>query len=119
MELELNIVTDKPSRNGRIYPKEVLLKALKDKKEFPIVLDIDIDIKRVDITKIQAFSKSFDISEDGKVIIETGEVFGKILKKLKDEIIPIKLNPISVGTIKDNIVSDLNLIGFSLDLEKE
>jgi len=119
MEFELTIKADEPTRNGRIYSKEVLLNALNRMKEFPIVTSSDdISKGRVDISKVQCFSSSSNISEDNKITIETGNVFGKIMKKIIDEKLSIKLNPISFGIIdQDKNVSDLTLIGFSLDLE--
>ena len=118
----LNFKADEPTANYRIYPTEVLLKALADKKEIfvenHINSDMDIDIKNI------IGSTTFEIKEDNSISGPFKKFDTPAWENLKD--IPfenIGFTVKGIGTVDENkIITEFKLISictFLKDQENE
>jgi hypothetical protein len=106
---------DAPNKNGRIYPREVIERAVKTfldmtKQELmPIFKQADVHHTTEDIV---GFATNVHI-EDGYLTGEVGFIEGKVEHIPNGEIICIRPN--GVGTIKDGIVQDdYRINGFAI-----
>lgn len=70
IKVKLNFQADKPTLNGRVYPKAVLKKAFDERfTEDVFVIDSYNDGK-IDFTKMIAIAKNYEIKESGEIILD-------------------------------------------------
>jgi len=118
MEYKLNIVADKPTIIGRIYPRKVLEEALLKKEEFPVVdCCPTIDVK--DFIMGIATATFSRISDSGEIFISVDKFikhdinFKEILEEFKRHKIEIVFSFAGLGMVdSDNVVSNLQIITF-------
>jgi hypothetical protein len=94
--------------NGRIYPKEVLERAIKEAfdrhdGQIFIIRDIESDLTVIDIRKIIGIAKSFTIEEDGTVLFDINFIDAPA----SDEINFV--STVGMGEERDNVITSFSL----------
>jgi hypothetical protein len=111
------IEADRPTINGRIYPREVLEKAIEDYNKLgPSFVSCDLDGTSLSLAKVIATAEDFRLTESGHVVatiqfIEPmSEETAEMLLKLSD------FSPMSIGTANEDgvIQPDLKFSYFAL-----
>lgn len=112
-----------PSRNGRIYPKDVMENALNDFKE-----NHENGLLCHPGTLIPSISESAGVVEDIKMK-ENGDVFGKVLffdnipgkayQNILDKtenISIMEINPVGFGEVENNVVKRMDITHFNIHI---
>lgn len=111
-QMEFPFVVDKPTMNGRIYPRAVMEKAIKDVQQTirdrRMFGELNSCESRVKLTNVSHVVTAMSLVGDR--VVATIEVLptvrGKVLAKLLDAKIPLGLLPIGFG----NVEKDTNVI---------
>jgi hypothetical protein len=106
MEMKLNLVSDKPTINGRIYSKKILKEAL-DQKDIPILLDANQGNQHnpINMNEIIGFANLNKFNKD-KITFDTQFLTESNKELFKD----YELSISGLGEVnKDNQVIDFKL----------
>lgn len=111
------IEADKPTINGRIYPRAVLEKAVEEYNRLGTSFVMpELNGTRVSLNKVIATSNDFKLTDDGKIVATIQfidplpEEAAELLLKMCD------FSPMSMGTVNDagEIQDDLKFAYFAL-----
>lgn len=118
MKIKFDMLLDKPNKNHRVYPKEVMRKAIREynkviekKRSFGECYSNELNCE-IDIKKVSHLVTDIKIVDDEVVcginLLTTPH--GKMVKELFESNVKLGLMPRGFGNIKNGVVSDYTLV---------
>lgn len=115
MKLRCNLIeADKPTANGRVYPRETLEEAIKefnDKDEEVGTLGSNADLSGIDVNKASHKIKDLWLDEDGHMEAEVeilDTLLGNCLKQVDSSL--LKISPTFIATVSEDLVVNIESI---------